>query len=81
MAVPVAAVAGFLVLRKIIKLVIKIILFLVFAAAIYFVVTLSKCGSQAGSRTRQPSQAIVMMGSAQYNGVPSPDLLGRLAGR
>ncbi len=32
MAAPVAAVAGFLVLRKIIKLIVKIVLFLVFAA-------------------------------------------------
>jgi uncharacterized SAM-binding protein YcdF (DUF218 family) len=78
MAAPVAAVAGFLLLRKIIKLVIKIILIVVLVTAVYFVVTLVQVWLTSRESDPQPSQAIVIMGSAQYNGVPSPDLLARL---
>jgi uncharacterized SAM-binding protein YcdF (DUF218 family) len=78
MAAPVAAVAGFLLLRKIIKLVIKIILIVVVVAAVYFAVTLVQVWLTSRESDPQPSQAIVIMGSAQYNGVPSPDLLARL---
>jgi uncharacterized SAM-binding protein YcdF (DUF218 family) len=77
-AAPVAAVAGFLVLRKIIKLVVKVVLFVVFAAAIYFVVTFVQVWLTSRQSDPQPSQAIVILGAAQYNGVPSPDLLARL---
>lgn len=78
MAAPVAAVAGFLVLRKIIRLVIKILLVLVVVAAVYFVVTGVQVWLTSRKSEPQKSQAIVIMGSAQYNGVPSPDLLARL---
>src|SRR5580704_12890045 len=78
MAAPVAAVAGFLVLRKIIKLIVKIVLFVVFAGAIYFVVTFVQVWLTSRESDPQPSQAIIIMGAAQYNGVPSPDLLARI---
>jgi hypothetical protein len=77
MAAPVAAVAGFLVLRKVIGWSSRSCWSLVVVAAVYFVVT----GVQVWLTSRsepQKSQAIVIMGSAQYNGVPSPDLLARL---
>jgi uncharacterized SAM-binding protein YcdF (DUF218 family) len=78
MAAPVAAVAGFFVLRKLIKLIVKIILFVVLIAAIYFVVTFVQVWLTSRESDPVPSQAIVIMGAAQYNGVPSPDLLARL---
>src|SRR5580658_7068693 len=78
MAAPVAAVAGFLVLRKIIRLVIKILLVVIIVAAVYFVVTGVQVWLTSRKSEPQKSQAIIIMGSAQYNGVPSPDLLARL---
>lgn len=56
----------------------KIVLFLVMAVVIYLAVTLVQVWLT--SREYQPvqAQAIVVMGSAQYNGVPSPDLASRL---
>jgi uncharacterized SAM-binding protein YcdF (DUF218 family) len=78
MAAPVAAVAGFLVLRKVIRLILKILLVLVVVAAVYFVVTGVQVWLTSRKSEPQKSQAIVIMGAAQYNGVPSPDLLARL---
>jgi uncharacterized SAM-binding protein YcdF (DUF218 family) len=78
MAAPVAAVAGFLVLRKIIRLVIKILLVVIIVAAVYFVVTGVQVWLTSRKSEPQKSQAIIIMGAAQYNGVPSPDLLARL---
>jgi len=78
MAAPVAAVAGFLLLRKILKLVVKIVLLLVFVAAVYFVVTFIQVWLTSRESDPVPSQAIIVLGAAQYNGVPSPDLLARL---
>src|SRR5580658_7307875 len=57
---------------------VKIVLALFAAIVVYFVVT----GVQIWltSRRYEPHQAgaIVVMGAAQYNGVPSPDLKARL---
>ncbi|MGH9302644.1 MAG: YdcF family protein, partial [Acidimicrobiales bacterium] len=48
------------------------------ALVVYLVVTAVQV-YQAGHRDEaRPAQAIVVMGSAQYNGVPSPDLKARL---
>lgn len=78
MAAPVAAVAGFIVLRKIIRLILKILLVLVVVAGVYFVVTGVQVWLTSRKSEPQKSQAIIVMGAAQYNGVPSPDLLARL---
>lgn len=78
MAAPVAAVAGFFVLRKIIRMVLKILLLILILAVVYFVVTAVQVWLTSRESDPQKSQAIVIMGSAQYNGVPSPDLLARL---
>jgi uncharacterized SAM-binding protein YcdF (DUF218 family) len=60
------------------RLLVKIVLALFAAIVVYFVVT----GVQIWltSRRYEPHQAgaIVVMGAAQYNGVPSPDLKARL---
>jgi len=77
-AAPVAAVAGFLLLRKLLKMLIKIILILVLLLAVYFAVTTVQVWLTSRLSEPQNGEAIVIMGSAQYNGVPSPDLLARL---
>ena len=77
-AAPVAAVAGFLLLRKLLRILIKIIVILVVVLVVYFAITFVQVWLTSRSSDPQQSQAIVIMGSAQYNGVPSPDLLARL---
>jgi uncharacterized SAM-binding protein YcdF (DUF218 family) len=77
-AAPAAAVAGFLILRKLLKLLIKIILIFVVLLVVYFSITAIQVWLTSRMSEPQKSQAIVIMGSAQYNGVPSPDLLARL---
>ena len=47
-------------------------------AAVYFVVTGVQVWLTSRKSEPQKSQAIIIMGAAQYNGVPSPDLLARL---
>jgi uncharacterized SAM-binding protein YcdF (DUF218 family) len=77
-AAPAAAAAGFLILRKLLKLLIKIILIVVVLLVVYFSITAVQVWLTSQMSEPQKSQAIVIMGSAQYNGVPSPDLLARL---
>jgi uncharacterized SAM-binding protein YcdF (DUF218 family) len=66
------------VIRRTLRLIIKIVVLIIVVAVGYFVVT----GIQVWLTSREsdpvPSQAIIIMGAAQYNGVPSPDLLARL---
>jgi uncharacterized SAM-binding protein YcdF (DUF218 family) len=78
MAAPVAAVAGFLILRKIIRIVIKTLLVIIVVAVVYFAVTVVQVFLTSRESDPQKSQAIIILGAAQYNGVPSPDLLARL---
>jgi uncharacterized SAM-binding protein YcdF (DUF218 family) len=58
--------------------ILRTLILLLLALLIYFVVT----GVQVWLTSREsdpvPASAIVVMGSAQYNGVPSPDLRARL---
>jgi len=53
-------------------------LVVVLVCAIYFAVTAVQVWLTSKRSDPVPSQAIVIMGAAQYNGVPSPDLLARL---
>lgn len=57
---------------------VKVLLLLVAGLVLYYVVTLVQVWLT--SRRYEPvhAQAIVVMGAAQYNGVPSPDLAARL---
>ena len=64
-AAPVAAVAGFLILRKVLRMLIKIILALVVVLFLYFVITFIQVWLTSRSSEPQKSQAIVIMGSAQ----------------
>ncbi len=51
---------------------------LVIAVAVYFGVTLVQVWLTSKQYAPRPADAIVVMGAAQYNGVPSPDLQARL---
>jgi uncharacterized SAM-binding protein YcdF (DUF218 family) len=59
-------------------LVLKIFLLLVLAVVVYFAVTLVQVWLTSRHYEARPAQAIVVMGAAQYDGVPSPDLRARL---
>ena len=57
---------------------VKILVLLVAAAAVYYAVTLVQVWLTSRRYDPVSAQAIVVMGSAQYNGIPSPDLRARL---
>lgn len=61
-----------------VRLVLKIVGLLVAAIVLYFAVTLVQVWLTSREYDPQPAQAIVVMGAAQYDGVPSPDLQARL---
>lgn len=56
----------------------KIVLILVLAIAVYYGVTLAQVWLTSRHYDPVQAQAIVVMGAAQYNGVPSADLAARL---
>ncbi len=60
------------------RMAVKLFLVVVGILVVYFAVTLVQVWLTSLRYTPRPAQAIVVMGSAQYNGVPSPDLRARL---
>lgn len=60
------------------RLLFKIISFLVAAAIVYYLVTVVQVWLTSRRQVDAPAQAIVVMGAAQYDGLPSPDLASRL---
>ncbi|MGP0032327.1 MAG: YdcF family protein [Acidimicrobiales bacterium] len=56
----------------------KILFVLLGAIVLYFVVTLVQVWLTSRQYDPRPAGAILVMGAAQYNGVPSPDLAARL---
>jgi uncharacterized SAM-binding protein YcdF (DUF218 family) len=56
----------------------KIVVLIVVVLVVYFGVTLVQVWLTSRHYAPVPAQAIVVMGAAQYNGVPSPDLQARL---
>ncbi len=60
------------------RLVFKIVFLIALAVVVYFVVTLVQVWLTSRHYEPRPAQAIVVMGAAQYDGVPSPDLRARL---
>jgi uncharacterized SAM-binding protein YcdF (DUF218 family) len=60
------------------RLAFKIVFLLVLAIVVYFAVTLVQVWLTSRQYDPRPAQAIVVMGAAQYDGVPSPDLRARL---
>jgi uncharacterized SAM-binding protein YcdF (DUF218 family) len=61
-----------------IRLVIRIVVLLVLAVLVYFAVTLVQVWLTSRAYSPRQAGAILVMGAAQYNGVPSPDLKARL---
>lgn len=60
------------------RIALRVLSLLVTAVLVYLVVTLVQVWLTSRHYDAHPAQAIVVMGSAQYNGVPSPDLAARL---
>lgn len=60
------------------RLVLKIVLALVGAVALYFAFTFAQVWMASRRDQARPAQAIVVFGTAQYNGRPSPVLAARL---
>jgi uncharacterized SAM-binding protein YcdF (DUF218 family) len=69
-----ATLTGISLLGKIIRLVLLVVVGIV----VYLGVTLVQVWLTGRHSDPRPAQAIVVMGAAQYNGVPSPDLAARL---
>jgi uncharacterized SAM-binding protein YcdF (DUF218 family) len=65
-------------IRKILRFAIRIVIAVVAVLLVYFGITAVQVYLTSRQSDPAPSQAIVIMGAAQYNGVPSPDLLARL---
>jgi uncharacterized SAM-binding protein YcdF (DUF218 family) len=61
-----------------IRLAIRLAILLVLAILAYFAVTLVQVWLTSREYDPHPAQAILVMGAAQYNGIPSPDLQARL---
>jgi uncharacterized SAM-binding protein YcdF (DUF218 family) len=61
-----------------IRLVLRIFSFLILAIVVYFAVSLVQVWLTSYQYDAHPADAIMVMGAAQYNGVPSPDLAARL---
>jgi vancomycin permeability regulator SanA len=61
-----------------VKLAVKVAVALVAAVVLYMGVTFVQVWLAARDDQAQPAQAIVVFGTAQYNGVPSPVLAARL---
>ncbi len=62
-----------------VRLALKIFCVVVTAAVVYLAVTLVQVWLTSRQYDPRPAGAIVVMGAAQYNGVPSPDLRARLS--
>ena len=60
------------------RLALRLALLVVGGVVVYFLVTLVQVWLTSRHYDPRPAQAIVVMGSAQYDGVPSPDLAARL---
>lgn len=61
-----------------IRLVVRILLLVIAGLLVYGLVTLAQIWLTSREYDARHAQAIVVMGSAQYDGVPSPDLRARL---
>jgi uncharacterized SAM-binding protein YcdF (DUF218 family) len=62
----------------VIRRLLQVAILLTVVIAAYFVVTFVQVRSAAGRDDARPSQAIIVLGAAQYNGRPSPVLKARL---
>ncbi len=69
---------GFLTGISLLRRLVRIIMLVVIALAVYLAVTAVQVWLTSRQSDPHPAQAIVVMGSAEYNGRPSPDLAARL---
>ena len=60
------------------KLAVKLVVGLLAAVVLYLGVTFAQVWGAARDDQARPAEAIVVFGTAQYNGVPSPVLAARL---
>jgi uncharacterized SAM-binding protein YcdF (DUF218 family) len=63
---------------RLLRFIVRVVTFLVMLILIYLVVTAVQVWLTGRRYEPRPAGAIVVMGAAQYNGVPSPDLAARL---
>jgi uncharacterized SAM-binding protein YcdF (DUF218 family) len=63
---------------RLIRFIVRVVLYLVMAVLVYLAVTAVQVWLTGRRYEPRPAGAIVVMGAAQYNGVPSPDLAARL---
>lgn len=61
-----------------IRVVLRIFSLLILALVVYFAVSLVQVWLTSRQYDPHPADAIMVMGAAQYNGVPSPDLAARV---
>jgi len=73
------ALLGGLVTRRLVTRVLRSVLVIVVLCAAYLSVTFVQVWLTSRHSDPHLAQAIVVMGAAQYNGVPSPDLAARLS--
>ena len=65
-------------MKRLLKLAIRVILVMVGIVIVYLAVTFAQVWMAARRDGARPSQAIIVLGAAQYNGRPSPVLAARL---
>jgi uncharacterized SAM-binding protein YcdF (DUF218 family) len=63
---------------RLLRFIVRVVTFLVMLILIYLVVTAVQVWLTGRRYEPRPAGAIVVMGAAQYNGAPSPDLASRL---
>jgi uncharacterized SAM-binding protein YcdF (DUF218 family) len=63
---------------RLLRFILRVALFVVLVVLVYLGVTAVQVWSTGRRYEPRPAGAIVVMGAAQYNGVPSPDLAARL---
>jgi uncharacterized SAM-binding protein YcdF (DUF218 family) len=64
--------------RRVVRLALRVLGVVAAFAVLYVVVTFVQVWRASGRDAARPADAIVVLGAAQYNGVPSPVLAGRL---
>ena len=63
---------------RLLRFILRVVILLVVAVVIYLLVTMVQVWLVSRRYEPRPAGAIIVMGAAQYNGVPSPDLAARL---
>jgi uncharacterized SAM-binding protein YcdF (DUF218 family) len=63
---------------RLLRFILRVVTLLVLAVVVYLLVTMVQVWLVSRRYEPRPAGAIIVMGAAQYNGVPSPDLASRL---